>query len=159
MISLAFQYAASVMVGQQIGAGNVPKALAFKKLVIKLGCGLGLTLGLTHYFSQIGLLQLYTNIPEIQAIILKARLDLAMCIGLNVLMIVLAGVIRGLGVFKRTLLAQFITYYCLCLPLQYFLVFKYEMGLRGIWLGIFLSILILTTYFFWLVQFGVNWTQ
>ena len=58
--------------------------------------------------------------------------------------VVAGGVLRGMGRPHAAAVANLLGYYALALPLGYVLAFPLEFGLRGIWLGLTLGLLVVS---------------
>jgi len=100
---------------------------------------------------------IYTDIPELQEAIIDIQTILAAVVFLDVLQGLLVGVNRGLGIFKQTIIGQIIMFYFFCIPLQIMLVFYFDMGIRGIWLGMMITLIILDLYYSLTIRYLVNW--
>ena len=54
-------------------------------------------------------------------------------------------------------IALLIIFYCISLPLGYVLAFKFHLGLAGLWYGQIFSLILLVTFYIYLIFFKANW--
>ena len=65
--------------------------------------------------------------------------------------------IKGLGIYKKVLVANLILYYGIALPLAVFLAFKLNFESYGIWYSILTTYIILVTYFYLMIYKFTDW--
>lgn len=101
---------------------------------------------------------LFSNDPELAALIAQTLTVLAFYIVLDGLSVVLGGVIRGAG---KQLLASpcvIVSYYALGLPAAAFFAFKCGLGVRGLCLGTLLGTAVHASSFYFLV-WRLDWNM
>ena len=64
--------------------------------------------------------------------------------------VVAGGVLRGMGRPHAAAVVNLVGYYAFALPLSYVLAFPFELGLRGIWIGLTLGLVVVSAaLLFW----------
>ncbi|XP_009798075.1 protein DETOXIFICATION 40-like [Nicotiana sylvestris] len=134
-ISVGFSAAASVRVSNELGAGH-PKSAAFSVLIATLSCFLIslffaiLVLTLRHVISYI-----FTDGKNVANVVSGLTPFLAMSILLNGIQPVLLGVAVGCGWQAFVAYVNVGCYYIIGIPVGSLLCFKWNYGVKGIWLG------------------------
>ncbi|XP_019224426.1 PREDICTED: protein DETOXIFICATION 40-like isoform X2 [Nicotiana attenuata] len=134
-ISVGFSAAASVRVSNELGAGH-PKSAAFSVLIATLSCFLIslffaiLVLTLRHVISYI-----FTDGKNVANAVSGLTPFLAMSILLNGIQPVLLGVAVGCGWQAFVAYVNVGCYYIIGIPVGSLLCFKWDYGVKGIWLG------------------------
>lgn len=67
------------------------------------------------------------------------------------------GMIRGLGKFKAATWSLMLSLYCVCLPLGYLFGLHWDMGLPGLWLGMLIGLVLLTSFYLFLTLYKFDW--
>ncbi|KAL0334773.1 UNVERIFIED_CONTAM: protein DETOXIFICATION 33 [Sesamum radiatum] len=134
MITLGFNAAISVRVSNELGA-NHPKAAKFSVLVV-----------------------LFSNNLEVIKETSKLGYLLAATIFLNSIQPVLHGVAVGAGWQFSVAMVNLICYYLFGLPFGALLGYKFDLGVKGIWLGMLAGCL-LQTLVLMLNVLRANWNQ
>ncbi|KAI8567403.1 hypothetical protein RHMOL_Rhmol02G0119200 [Rhododendron molle] len=152
MVSVGFNAAASVRVGNELGAGN-PKSAAFSVLVVNLVSFViavieaMVVLSLRHVISYA-----FTSGETVADAVSELCPFLAVTLILNGVQPVLSGVAVGCGWQAFVAYVNVGCYYFVGLPIGCVLGFKFDLGAKGIWSGMIggtimqTSILIWTTY-------------
>jgi len=145
MFPLGISTAASVRVGNLIGAGDEIGARQAARLSLLLGAGVMSLFGLTFFFLRWQLPRIYGAEPavlDLCAHILPIAAAFQMLDGTQV---VASGILRGLGRTKPAAIFNFGGYYVLALPLAYELAIRRGWGLRGVWWGLAAGLLFVAT--------------
>jgi MATE family multidrug resistance protein len=145
MFPLGISTAASVRVGNLIGAGDEIGARRSARLSLLLGAGVMSLFGLTFFFLRWQLPRIYGAEPavlDLCAHILPIAAAFQMLDGTQV---VASGILRGLGRTKPAAIFNFGGYYVLALPLAYELAIRRGWGLRGVWWGLAAGLLFVAT--------------
>jgi MATE family multidrug resistance protein len=145
MFPLGISTAASVRVGNLIGAGDEIGARRSAHLSLLLGAGVMSLFGLTFFFLRWQLPRIYGAEPavlDLCAHILPIAAAFQMLDGTQV---VASGILRGLGRTKPAAIFNFGGYYVLALPLAYELAIRRGWGLRGVWWGLAAGLLFVAT--------------
>ncbi|CAL8399031.1 unnamed protein product [Boreogadus saida] len=142
MIPMGVSVAASVRVGNAIGAGNTEQAIMSSKLYVIVGaiaaCITAVVLGVSK--DVIG--YIFTTDPKIvqrvgDVMILYGFVHVAETIAG-----VTGGVIRGVGKQKVGALCNIVGYYVFGLPIGILLMFPAGLGIVGLWSGLFVCVAI-----------------
>jgi multidrug resistance protein, MATE family len=136
MVPLGISMAASVRVGNLVGAGD--RAGARTSAFASLGLGGGVMLGaaLLFFFARHSLPALYAASPPVAAAaagILPIAAAFQLFDGTQA---VGGGVLRGLGRTRPAALFNLIGYYVVALPLAAWLALESGAGLAGVWIGL-----------------------
>jgi len=144
MVPLGVSMGASARVGNLIGAGDEP---GMRRAVwVALGVGAAVMA-----FSALGFTLLRTLLPRLyteDAALIAVAAQILPLAGAFQLsdgtQVVAAGILRGMGRPNAAAIVNLLGYYVLGLPLAYVLAFRYGLGLRGIWYGLILGLLVVS---------------
>ncbi|PIA60213.1 hypothetical protein AQUCO_00300011v1 [Aquilegia coerulea] len=158
MIFLGFNAAISVRISNELGAGR-PRAAKFSILVVVITAAL---IGVVFLSLVLALKDVYalpfTNNPEVAHEVSKLAVIFAFTLLLNSVQPVLTGVAVGAGWQWLVAYINIACYYLVGLPLAFFLGSKLNMGVQGVWSGMFtgllLQALILTG-----ITLSTNWNK
>ncbi|XP_023139304.2 multidrug and toxin extrusion protein 1-like [Amphiprion ocellaris] len=147
MSPMGFSAAASVRVGNALGAGNIEQArLSCKVPIITtfiIACFVGAGLGLSK--EVIG--YIFTSEPEILQRVSDVMTVFAFTHLGDATAGVTGGVLRGAG--KQTIgaMCNLVGYYIIGLPIGVSLMFAAKMGVVGMWTGLTVSVFVQSTFF------------
>ncbi len=136
MVPLGISMAASVRVGNLVGAGNASGARTSALVALWLTAAVMLGAAGIFFFGRHGLPLAYGAAPlvrEVAASILPIAAAFQLFDGLQA---VGGGILRGLGRTRPAALFNLVGYYVLALPLSAWLAFEAHVGLRGVWIGL-----------------------
>ena len=143
MVPLAISNAIAVKVGFANGEGNISelKKYAFVGTVISVGfmsCS-------ALVFSAIPefLVKLFTNDLELIKIAIPIIYILSIFQVFDGLQISLSGIFKGLKQTGAILLANFAAYWLVSIPLGCILAFKFDLNLKGFWIGLVSAAIVL----------------
>uniref|UniRef100_A0A672YJ34 Multidrug and toxin extrusion protein n=1 Tax=Sphaeramia orbicularis TaxID=375764 RepID=A0A672YJ34_9TELE len=149
MFPLGFAAAASVRVGNALGAGNVEQA--------KLSCKVPIICSCKTYFESIKNLNLHVFRDILQRVadvmIIFAFMHLA-----DAVAGVTGGVLRGAGKQMIGALCNLVGYYFIGFPIGASLMFAAKMGIVGLWTGLSLCVL-MQMIFFIVFVFKLDWKK
>ncbi|KAL0994963.1 hypothetical protein UPYG_G00130010 [Umbra pygmaea] len=158
MFPLGVHAAACVRVGNALGAGLTSRAILTCKVALVLSGGLALLQGITLGCSRHSLGFIFTNDQDIVD-------NVSLNLGLytftqlfDALLCVCSGILVGAGKQKIAALSNLVSYYCIGLPVGIALMFAAKLRILGLWLGIFICV-VLQTGFFITIIFKLNWQQ
>ena len=158
MVPLAISNAIAVKAGYANGAGNM---LDFKRysLIGTIMCvGFMMVSAIIVTLFPETLIGLFTKDMELIKICVPVVLLLGIFQVFDGLQVALAGIFKGLKDTKIVLIANFIAYWLISIPLGYTLSFKYNLTLKGFWIGLIFSAVVLcaimTTYLFKKIVFS-----
>ncbi|KAK2980694.1 hypothetical protein RJ640_011314 [Escallonia rubra] len=158
MISVGFNAAASVRVGNELGAGH-PKAAAFSVVmvtsmsaVIALICAIAV-LALRHVISYV-----FTEGEVVADAVSEMCPLLAVTLVLNGIQPVLSGVAVGCGWQAFVAYVNVGCYYVVGIPLGALLGIHFNLGAKGIWSGMIGGTLMQTIILIW-VTYRTDWNK
>nr|AKW47280.1 MATE-88 transporter [Catharanthus roseus] len=158
MISVGFNAAASVRVSNEVGAGH-PKSAEFAVKVVNLSsfiissiCAI-IVLSLRHIVSYA-----FTSGQTVANAVSDLCPLLALSIVLNGVQPVLSGVAVGCGWQTFVAYVNIGCYYIVGIPLGVLLGFKFNLGVKGIWVGMLGGVAMQTVILLW-VTFRTTWDK
>ncbi len=156
MIPLGLSSAASVLVGNAIGEINKPLAILRGNSAFKLGLILMAFIGAILFIALTPILKLFTNHENIIAtakslIILAAFFQI-----FDSTQVIGAGVIRGTGNTRSSMIANFIGHWIIGLPIGIFLCFKLNYGIQGIWIGLTMGLMVVAILLYWIWRLWIQ---
>ncbi|HXP16520.1 MAG TPA: MATE family efflux transporter [Terriglobales bacterium] len=136
MVPLGISSAAAVRVGQQLGRRDPAGARRAGWSAIVLGAGFMTCAGLVFVSIPTWIARLFS--PDLVVIRTGARLLLVAAAFqlFDGLQTVATGALRGAGDTKTPMLANFVAYWLIGLPVGYLLCFKLGWGAVGVWIGL-----------------------
>lgn len=143
MVPLAISNAIAVKVGFANGAENFYdlKRYSFVGLVMSVAFMICSSIIFSTFPNfLVGLFTIDTNLVKISVPVLYILSIFQIFDGLQV---ALAGIFKGIKKTGVVLLSNFTAYWVICLPLGYTLAFKYNLMLRGFWMGLVIAAIIL----------------
>lgn len=158
MFPLGVHAAACVRVGNALGAGNTARAIVTCKVALILSGGLAVLQGifLAGYRSSIGFI--FTSDQTIVDIVANTLTTYTFVQFFDALLCVCSGILIGAGMQKIAAVSNLVGYYFIGLPVGVALMFKTELGILGLWLGLFLCVFLEVGFFLGLI-FKVNWKK
>ena len=155
MMPLGVSLAAVVRVGNLIGARTPREAQRAAWVALAAGGAVMALSGLTFLLARFQLPRLFTADP---AVIAAAAAILPVAAAFQVfdgVQVVGGGVLRGMGQTRPAAIFNLLGYYGLALPLAWWLAFRLELGLRGIWWGLALGLATVAVMLvLWIWRFG-----
>lgn len=150
-------YASEICVGRCIGANNVKEAKEFRKLIMQIGISISAIAMVSFFFLRFFISELFTPIYEIQQVILNISPLLSICLFFEMTQAWSQGFLRGLGVYNHALATVLISFYCLTIPLAYYLGIVKGMELFGIWLALATGQFTVCSMYMYLSHFFYDW--
>jgi len=145
MVPLGVSAAAAVSVGHAIGAGDRDRARRAGWLALGLGTGFMLLAAVVFFVVPRPLIALYTTDPRVLAVG-PSLLGLAAAFQIfDGIQTVSTGALRGLGETRFPMIANFVGYWILGLPLGIFLCFSLHWGIYGLWIGLTLALIVIAS--------------
>ena len=145
MVPLGVSAAAAVSVGHAIGAGDRDRARRAGWLALALGTGFMLLAAVVFFVAPGPLIALYTRDPQVMAVG-PSLLWLAAAFQIfDGIQTVSTGALRGLGETRVPMIANFVGYWILGLPLGISLCFGLHWGIYGLWIGLTLALIVIAT--------------
>jgi MATE family multidrug resistance protein len=145
MVPLGVSAAAAVSVGHAVGAGDRDRARRAGWLALGLGTGFMLLASVVFFIAPRPLIALYTRDPRVLAVG-PSLLGLAAAFQIfDGIQTVSTGALRGLGETRFPMIANFVGYWILGLPLGIFLCFGLHRGIYGLWIGLTLALIVIAS--------------
>ncbi len=133
--AFAFGVAATTMVGQSLGARDLPRAEASAKQALKSGSIWRSRMGLAFILWRRELFGLYTDDAAVLELGSMIMFFIALMQPLQSVSIILASALRGAGDTRAPMLFTGIGVWVVRVGVGYFLGIVLQMGLFGVWLG------------------------
>jgi MATE family, multidrug efflux pump len=156
MVPLGISSAAAVRVGQGIGRRDSRGAAVAGWTALALGGGFMALAGLLLFVAPRAVARLYSPnaaVIEVSATLLWIAAFFELFDGLQV---VATGALRGLGDTRTPAIAHFTGYWIFGLPIAWALCFHYGWGVRGLWMGLTVALvligLVLISWYYRLVR-------
>jgi len=144
MFPLGISTAASVRVGNLIGAGDEAGARRAARLALLLGAGVMSLFAAAFFFLRYQLPRVYGAEPAVLKLCADVLPIAAAFQMLDGTQVVASGILRGLGRTKPAALFNLFGYYLLALPVAYWLGLRRGHGLAGVWWGLASGLLSVT---------------
>ncbi|CAL5062516.1 unnamed protein product [Urochloa decumbens] len=159
MISVGFNAAASVRVGNELGAGN-PRAAAFSVVVVtSLSLAVSLASAGAVLCLRDRLSYLFTGGEAVARAVSDLCPLLAVTIVLNGVQPVLSGVAVGCGWQAFVAYVNVGCYYVVGVPLGVFLGFYLDLGAKGVWSGMVVGGTLMQTLILLVVTIRTDWNK
>ncbi|XP_075706518.1 multidrug and toxin extrusion protein 2-like [Rhinoderma darwinii] len=156
MFPIGLSAAASVRIGNALGAGKAEQAKKSSKIVLIFGVLSGLIVGCSLAALKNVIGYVFTTDRDILILVSQIMLIFApihLCDATN---ISCAGILRGLGKQKIGAITNFIGYYVIGLPLGISLMFLVKLGIIGLWTGLICPVVLQTCIYVPYI-FRVDW--
>ncbi|KAA0040245.1 protein TRANSPARENT TESTA 12 [Cucumis melo var. makuwa] len=158
MISVGFNAAASVRVGNELGHKH-PKSAAFSVVVVMvISTTISIMVACTVLAFRNVISYVFTEGATVAAAVSDLCPFLAITLVLNGIQPVLSGVAVGCGWQSFVACVNVCCYYLVGLPLGVLLGFYFKLGAKGIWLGMLSGTAIQTCILSW-VTFRTDWNK
>lgn len=158
MISLGFLAAASVRVSNELGRGSA-KAAKFSILIMVLtSFCIGFVLFILFLFLKGRLAYIFTESPEVAAAVANLSPLLAFSILLNSVQPVLSGVAVGAGWQSVVAYVNIACYYLIGIPVGVVLGYKFNMQVKGVWIGMLFGIFVQTIVLL-VITYKTDWDK
>jgi MATE family multidrug resistance protein len=145
MVPLGISAAAAVAVGHAVGAGDKARARRAGWLSLALGCSFMLLAGIVFFVAPKPLIELFTHDPRVLAVGPSLLWIAAAFQVFDAVQTVCTGALRGLGETRAPMVANFVGYWILGLPLGLILCFILKWGIYGMWIGLTLALIVISS--------------
>ena len=149
MVPLGISAAAAVSVGHALGAGDKARARRAGWLALGLGSGFMLLAGIVFFVAPRPLIELFTHDPRVLAVGPSLLWIAAAFQIFDGVQTVCTGALRGLGETRAPMVANFVGYWILGLPLGLILCFILKWGIYGMWIGLTLALIVISSILLW----------
>lgn len=156
MVPLAISNAIAVKVGFANGAQNLMELRRYA--YIGLGMAVGFMACSSIIFASFPgfLVGLFTSDSKLVDISVPVLYVLALFQVFDGLQVSLAGIFKGMKKTKIVMIANFIGYWLISIPVGYTLAFKYNMNIMGFWCGLVSAAIILCTIMLIILRKYIN---
>jgi MATE family multidrug resistance protein len=145
MVPLGISAAAAVSVGHAVGAGDKARARRAGWLALALGSGFMVLAGIVFFVAPKPLIELFTHDPRVLAVGPSLLWIAAAFQIFDGVQTVCTGALRGLGETRAPMIANFVGYWILGLPLGLILCFILKWGVYGMWIGLTLALIVISS--------------
>lgn len=143
MVPLGISSAAAVRVGQQLGRRDPTGARSAGWSAIVIGAGFMACAGLVFVSMPRWIARLFSPDPTVIRVGASLLLVAAAFQLFDGLQTVATGALRGAGDTRTPMIANFVAYWLIGLPLGYLLGFRVAWGALGIWIGLCIGLMII----------------
>jgi putative MATE family efflux protein len=133
---IAFSGAASALVGQALGMGDPRRAMRYGWIATRMAALWATAAGVAFLVLPQLLLRVFTNDDRVVQVGIGALTVVGIAQPLQAVIFTLGGALRGAGDTRFPLIATFVNWFLVRLPLAYVLAFPLGFGLTGVWAGI-----------------------
>ncbi|XP_058194079.1 protein DETOXIFICATION 29-like [Rhododendron vialii] len=158
MAGYGLNAAVSVRVSNELGASHPRKAKFSAAVVVITSFLIGLFLGLILIVTAKQYPSWFSTDDEVIEIVYKLTPLLVICIVVLNVQLPLTGVAIGAGWQAYVAYVNLGCYYLIGIPLSLLMAFMFNMGVKGIWSGILVGILLQTCIIMWMIC-RTNWTK
>jgi MATE family multidrug resistance protein len=144
MVPLGVSAAAAVSVGHAVGARNPARARRAGWLALGLGTSFMICAGIVFLVAPKPLILLYTHDPSVLLVAPTLFWVAAAFQVFDGIQTVCTGALRGLGETRGPMVANFIGYWILGLPLGLTLCFILRWGIYGTWIGLTVALIVIS---------------
>ena len=154
MVPLGLSSAAAVRVGHAMGARDHARAVHAGWASFAAVTGIMLAVALIFVTAAAPLQQLFTRDAAVVAMGVQLLWLVAPFQVFDGVQAIATGVLRGLGDTRTPVVANVVAHWVLGLPLGYALCFWWGWGLTGLWLGLYIGLLVVSVAlaFVWIVR-------
>lgn len=143
MIPFAISNAIAVKVGFANGSKNLFDLKRYALVGTVLSVGFMMCSAVVFLSFPKNIVGIFTVDTELFKIAIPVMYILAVFQVFDGLQIALAGICKGVKQTNIVLFANFVAYWCVSIPLGYILAFNYKLQLRGFWIGLVSSAMLL----------------
>jgi MATE family multidrug resistance protein len=143
MVPLGISSAAAVRVGQEVGRSNWRGARRAGWSAIFLGAAFMTSSGLLFVFESKLIARLFSPDPTVVKVGASLLLVAAAFQLFDGLQTVATGALRGTGDTTTPMVANFVAYWLIGLPLGCELCWRWHLGVLGIWLGLCVGLMLI----------------
>lgn len=143
MIPLSMGSAAAVRVGQALGRGDGAGARHAGWTALAVGAGFMSVAGLVFLLIPHSIVRIFTPNEAVVGAGAALLVVVAFFQLFDGIQTVVTGALRGAGDTRTPMICHFLAYWIIGLPLGYVLCFKFQMGARGLWMGLSLALILI----------------
>ena len=153
-LGFAFSFAASALVGQELGKGSSQKALKNGYICTIIAMIVMSTFGLLFFIIPQFLVSLFTKDKDVIELATMALKIVSICQPFSGASMVLAGALRGAGDTKSVLLITYLGIFLIRIPITYLFLDVLNLGLAGAWIVMTIDLAIRSSLAFYVFRRG-----
>ena len=153
-LGFAFSFAASALVGQELGKGSSQKALKDGYICTIIAMMVMSTFGLLFFIIPQFLVSLFTKDKDVIELATMALKIVSICQPFSGASMVLAGALRGAGDTKSVLLITYLGIFLIRIPITYLFLDVLNFGLAGAWIVMTIDLVIRSSLAFYIFRRG-----
>ena len=153
-LGFAFSFAASALVGQELGKGSSQKALKNGYICTIIAMIVMSTFGLLFFIIPQFLVSLFTKDKDVIELATMALKIVSICQPFSGASMVLAGALRGAGDTKSVLLITYLGIFLVRIPITYLFLDVLNFGLAGAWIVMTIDLVIRSSLAFYIFRRG-----
>ena len=153
-LGFAFSFAASALVGQELGKGSSQKALKDGYICTIIAMIVMSTFGLLFFIIPQFLVSLFTKDKDVIELATMALKIVSICQPFSGASMVLAGALRGAGDTKSVLLITYLGIFLIRIPITYLFLDVLNLGLAGAWIVMTIDLVIRSSLAFYIFRRG-----
>lgn len=153
-LGFAFSFAASALVGQELGKGSSQKALKDGYICTIIAMIVMSTFGLLFFIIPQFLVSLFTKDKDVIELATMALKIVSICQPFSGASMVLAGALRGAGDTKLVLLITYLGIFLIRIPITYLFLDVLNFGLAGAWIVMTIDLAIRSSLAFYIFRRG-----
>jgi MATE efflux family protein len=153
-LGFAFSFAASALVGQELGKGSSQKALKDGYICTIIAMIVMSTFGLLFFIIPQFLVSLFTKDKDVIELATMALKIVSICQPFSGASMVLAGALRGAGDTKSVLLITYLGIFLIRIPITYLFLDVLNFALAGAWIVMTIDLAIRSSLAFYIFRRG-----
>ena len=153
-LGFAFSFAASALVGQELGKGSSQKALKNGYICTIIAMIVMSTFGLLFFIIPQFLVSLFTKDKDVIKLATMALKIVSICQPFSGASMVLAGSLRGAGDTKSVLFITYLGIFVIRIPTTYLFIDVLNFGLAGAWIVMTIDLAIRSSLAFYVFRRG-----
>ena len=153
-LGFAFSFAASALVGQELGKGSSQKALKNGYICTIIAMIVMSTFGLLFFIIPQFLVSLFTKDKDVIELATMALKIVSICQPFSGASMVLAGALRGAGDTKSVLFITYLGIFLIRIPITYLFLDVLNLGLAGAWIVMTIDLAIRSSLAFYIFRRG-----
>lgn len=153
-LGFAFSFAASALVGQELGKGSSQKALKNGYICTIIAMIVMSTFGLLFFIIPQFLVSLFTKDKDVIELATMALKIVSISQPFSGASMVLAGALRGAGDTKSVLLITYLGIFLIRIPITYLFLDVLNLGLAGAWIVMTIDLAIRSSLAFYVFRRG-----
>lgn len=153
-LGFAFSFAATALVGQELGRDRPKKAMHNGYICMTMGLIIMSAMGLIFFIAPKLIISLFTKEADVRVLASSALRIVSICQPFLAITMVLSGALRGAGATKSVLLVTFLGIFLVRIPTTYFFLNILKTGLLGAWIVMTLDLAFRSIIIFYIFKRG-----